>query len=151
MLSPSRGGEGGRSSGCKIVSWNVAGLGSLNQRLLQDSSSLSLHQGGSGEEEGGSIVPPLELYLRRMRADVVALQEVKLDLKKLKSTAGDDGGIAFKFSDEWEAFFSPCKDKKVGTGFNGVATYVRTSGHAARCVSADCRPLQDDELDKMGR
>ena len=128
---------------CKLISWNVASLGSLRKAVEKNIESL---EGGLGKD--GKV--SLERYFDRLGGDIIALQEVKIELSKLKSTAGDDGGVAYRFSNSWEAFFNPCRDKEVGIGFNGVATYVKTKG-ACRCVRADWRGLGDEELDRMGR
>ena len=157
---------------CKLISWNVASLGSLRKAVDKNSHKLSsvglvalgTVVSGSGLSEDEVVgaeelserssadghIPPLETYFDLLRGDIIALQEVKIELAKLKSTAGEDGGVAYRFSSSWEAFFNPCRDKEVGIGFNGVATYVKTKG-ACRCVRADWRGLGDEELDRMGR
>jgi exonuclease III len=72
---------------------------------------------------------------------------VKIPLPDLKLPL-NAGGVAHSFErGGWQIFFAPCLDKKA-SGFNGVATYVRSP---LPTVRADARPLGDEELDGLGR
>ncbi|GMH67717.1 hypothetical protein TrST_g4984 [Triparma strigata] len=149
-------------SGVKIISWNVAGLKSLTQVLKRHQPELNSYSAPASPASPSppslcpSSAPPLEKYFTHHTSPshpttIIALQEVKIQLPNLKSTVGPAADIAFKFTETWSCFFSPCK-KSDQLGFNGVATYVKsTPSLPGSVISADASPLKDPELDSLGR
>uniref|UniRef100_A0A7S2R8E2 Endonuclease/exonuclease/phosphatase domain-containing protein n=1 Tax=Mucochytrium quahogii TaxID=96639 RepID=A0A7S2R8E2_9STRA len=107
-----------------LVSWNVAGF----LPTLQQIKSLS------GE---------LGAYFESLHADIICLQETKIDRSRLESSGRLCGAIIDKF----ESFWAPCISKD-SPGFQGVATFVR-EGYTKE---ADSRPFIDEpELNDQGR
>ena len=77
---------------CKLISWNVASLGSLRKAVENNSDKHCEFMSPEGVNLKAKN-PPLETYFDLLGGDIIALQEVKIELAKLKSTAGEDGGV----------------------------------------------------------
>lgn len=110
-----------------IMSWNVASLSTTCDRIKKDGMSLSS-------------------FLDGHSVDIFCVQEHKIALEKLQNRS-----FLHSHVPGWQSYWSCCTvDGK--TGFNGVATYVRTSKNSTIQVdSADPNPLQVSSLDRQGR
>jgi exonuclease III len=111
---------------CHIISWNVAGfkttLGFLDKFV----------------DKG------FEGWMKRQKADIVCLQEVKLSKKIIADEPKKYCANLNGFDTFW-AFNDGSGGQR--SGLNGVTTFVRKG----ITVSADCAPLGDPELDAEGR
>ena len=85
----------------------------------------------------------LESWLDKHGIDIFAIQEVKARHEVIRDTPGVVGADLAG----WDSFWSPCRLKGSAGGFNGVATFARRG----LCASANCTPLDDEELDIEGR
>ena len=116
----------------RLVSWNVAGWDSTLRYIRAHYSTL-------------------DEYLRRLGADIVAVQEVKLTRQKV--SAEPAAVCAHITPDGWESFWCfPATEGRPSAsaakrGFNGCTTFSR----AGLTIAADPAPLGDPELDGEGR
>ena len=130
-----------------ILSWNVAGLSTTIEKIVQH------YSGGDGDDDGddgetgrrrkGPSAAAIGGFFRRHKADIVCLQEAKIPKASLENRSEPRGCAHVP---GYESFWGCCTDSSK-RGFNGVVTYCRTG----TVVSADSRPLRSPELDDQGR
>lgn len=124
-----------------IISWNVAGLSPLTNRIHS-----SYNPPVTSDKKSASKVPPsvaLQNFMTRHGADVFCLQEHKIPRKQLSSRSEPRGCSTVE---GYESFWSCCVDQNK-RGLNGVVTYARKG----LVVSADSSPLGSRDLDEQGR
>jgi exodeoxyribonuclease III len=109
-----------------VLSWNVAGWKTACDGIVQNHGTVGA-------------------WLERHRADVLCLQETKVQNKWVSDNYLQIAPSAI----EWDSFWCPCRlaASTKRSGMNGVATFARKGA----TLSADCRPLQDESLDREGR
>ena len=121
-----------------IISWNVASLGTLVNRVHE---SYSPAENSNKSSNKASVA--MHEFMSRHGADIYCLQEHKIPLTKLKSR-GEPRGCSTV--EGYESFWSCCVDKDK-QGFNGVVTYAKQG----LVHSANASPLDSKDLDDQGR
>ena len=119
-------GEEEEAEATVVISWNVAGWKTACDGIVQNHGTVGA-------------------WLALHRADVLCLQETKVQNRWVS----DNYLRIAPPAHEWESFWCPCRlaASTKRSGMNGVATFARKGA----TLSADCRPLQDESLDREGR
>lgn len=122
-----------------LISWNVAGLGPLSDRIHESYNPVIT----SEKEKRRRPSAAMHEFMKRHGGDIFCLQEAKISKKDLACHAEPR-----KVSDVegFESFWSCCVDA-TSRGFNGVVTFARKGMVRA----ADASPLGDEALDNQGR
>mmetsp|Transcript_10636 Transcript_10636/g.25600 ORF Transcript_10636/g.25600 Transcript_10636/m.25600 type:complete len:583 (-) Transcript_10636:81-1829(-) len=118
-----------------IVSWNVAGLSTTVNRIVQFYGDESKRR-----KDPSAVIGD---FFRRHKADIICIQEAKISKSSLENRS-DPFGCARVTG--YESFWSCCIDSSK-RGFNGVVTYCKNG----TVISADSRPLKNPDLDDQGR
>ena len=127
-----------------ILSWNVAGwVKALMCIRLSTIFYVSIVPYHDEKFIFRQFHGSLESWLNKHGIDIIALQEVKARHEVIRDTPAVVGADI----DGWDSFWSPCRLKGSAGGFNGVATFARKG----LCLSADCTPLESEDLDIEGR
>ena len=139
-----------------LVSWNVAGLKPLLEKIHADYGPSSRGSRSSNDNDAvaksatsvhtsAASDDALSTYLRRHGSpSILCLQEHKIPLAQLSSRS-EPRRCATAVAG-YESFWS-CATSAKSRGFNGVVTYVREG----LVRGADCAPFGDPELDDQGR
>ena len=113
----------------RLLSWNVAGLGSILELVKQTSYGT------------------LEAWMQSMQLDLLLVQESKLQLDTVRADSPKAGCIGRCGGASYESFWS-CSSAPGKLGMAGVTTFASS---AFSPVAADSAPLGDAELDAEGR
>lgn len=122
-----------------IVSWNVAGLSTTLARIDADYGCAET----AGSSKNTNAQSSFAKYLERHEIDILAVQENKIPLSKLKSRSEPFCVASRTYG--YDSFWSCNTSAKAG--MNGVCTFVRTGF----TISASSAPLGCASLDSQGR
>lgn len=128
-----------------IVSWNVAALGPLVDRVHESYNPSATERIKNQNGCGASRSVALAHYMQRHGADIFCLQEHKIPQKELSSRSEPRGCSTV---DGYESFWSCNVDQRKNMkGLNGVVTFARKG----MVLSANAAPLGSKDLDEQGR